>query len=81
MLLVGITHVKLKESGEDRVLLSALARRTNTQGFDVLKCWVDPREFSRSGLALGDQFRQFKDGGLLVLESIPFDMKVFENVF
>lgn len=79
MLCVGVAHVTLK-SGEERVLLSALARRSNTNGFDCQKVWINPAEASRTGIKPGDQFRAFSDGGIMVLDLEAVSLTPFNDV-
>lgn len=73
MICVGYANVKLK-SGEERVLVSALARRSNTTGFDCQKIWMQPAEFLQCGLAVGKQFRAFSDGGAYVMDTDKVDV-------
>lgn len=74
MVCVGISHVTLK-TGEPRVILNALSRRSGTQGYDTQKVWISEEEFKRSGIALGLEFRAFSDGGLFVPDDrLPIDL-------
>lgn len=77
MTCVGISHVKLK-TGEPRVIINALSRRSGTQGFDSQKIWITEEEFARCGICLGLQFRAFSDGGIFIIEGIPIALDALE---
>lgn len=74
MLCIGISHVTLK-SGEPRVILNTLSRRSGTEGYDTQKVWISEEEFKRSKIGLGIEFRAFSDGGIFILEDrLPIDI-------
>lgn len=72
MVCLGLREVHLKD-GSKRCIISAVGRRVQGSVF-VDQVWVDPKEIDRNDLHPGDQFRAFKDGGILKMDGMTVDV-------
>lgn len=79
MLVVGIQFAKgvSKKSGQpyEAYVLHGLSRRYDGS-IETQSCWISPTEYQRSGVKVGDLVRAFKDGGILIQDSLG-DLKEF----
>ena len=73
MLVVGIQFVKgvSKKSGQpyEAYVIHGLSRRYDNS-IETKSCWISPAEYQKSGVKVGDLIRAFKDGGILIQDSI-----------
>lgn len=79
MLCISIDSVKAK-SGKDWCIVNCIGRRRSTGSLFIDKIWVSPDEIMKNNLSPGDQFRAFKDGGILVDNGMSIDMRWVSDI-
>lgn len=79
MLCISIDSVKAK-SGKDWCIINCIGRRRSTGSIFLDKIWVSPDEVQRNDLRPGDQFRAFKDGGIMKEVGMSIDMQWISDV-
>lgn len=80
MLCVGVSKIRTK-AGEDRILVTGLSHRANTDGVSASAIWLTPAEYSHDPVEPGDTFQAFRDGGIMIFDKKVFDMSVFSSIF